>query len=212
MVLGTTIKCPHFLFFIYLFTMSNAYENALTTGKTVVRRWWVNPRSTKNQVSVQYAQQIERPATASSVESKMIALEQGTPDLGNKTGVTAIRSLSAEQAVKIFGAMEGTCYNDGDKLYFADDIYGFATGIEVVENFERNPYSSSQEPKVNPSTGEVVKAFNSATGTNMPVYRHTKLTAAEAISHSFLQAASADAAPAAQIVETLQMEGAGLQS
>lgn len=191
---------------------STAYQNALTTGKTVVRRWWVNPRSTKNQVSVQFAQQIERPATASSIESKMIAFEQGTPELGNTTGVTAIRSLSAEQAVKIFGAMEGTCYNDGDKLHYADDVYGFATGIEVVENFERNPYSSSQEPKVNPSTGEVVKALNPATGTSMPVYRHTKLTAAEAINHSFLQATPASAAPATQIVETLQMEGAGLQS
>ena len=170
--------------------MSNAYDNALATGKTVVRRWWANARSTKNQVSVQFQQEIDGPVTAAGTDSLMIALEQGTEALGGKQRPTAIRSMSAEQAVKLLGTIEGNCYEEGNKVIFADSVYGFATGIEVKEDFTKNPYSNSQQPKSNPTTGEVVTAINAATGTAMPVYRHTKLTAAEQCTHHFIDANS----------------------
>ena len=176
--------------------MSNSYENALATGKTVVRRWWANARSTKNQVSVQFQQEIDGPANAANVDSQMIALEQGTEALGGKQRPTAIRSVSAEQAVKLLGSIEGNCYEEGNKVIFADDVYGFATGIEVKEDFTKNPYSNNQQPKSNPSTGEVVTAVNSVTGTAMPVYRHTKLTAAAQCSHHFVDASAQAAEPA----------------
>ena len=170
--------------------MSQTYENALSTGKTVVRRWWANARSTKNQVSVQYQQEIDGPVTSSSMDSLMIALEQGTESLSGKQRPTAIRSMSAEQAIKLLGALEGSCNQEGDAIVFADDVYGFATGIEVKENFEKNPYSSAQTPKSNPSTGEVVTATNPANGALMPVYRHTKLTAAGQCAHNFVDASA----------------------
>jgi hypothetical protein len=170
--------------------MSQSYENALTTGKVVVRRWWANTRSTKNQVSVQFQQEIESPKTSSSMDSAMIALEQGTDALGGTQRPTAIRSLSAEQAIKLLGAIEGSSNQEGDAIVYADDLYGFVTGIEVKENFEKNPYSAAQEPKSNPSTGEIVTAINPANGALMPVYRHTKLTAAEQCAHNFVDASA----------------------
>jgi len=184
---------PHIsLLYLFILIMSNSYENALATGKTVVRRWWANTRSTKNQVSVQFQQEITGPVTSSSMDSVMIALEQGTESLGGTQRPTAIRSLSAEQAIKLLGAMEGSCNQEGDAVIFADDLYGFPTGIEVKEDFEKNPYSASQQPKSNPSTGEIVTAKNPANGALMPVYRHTKLTAAEQCSHSFVDTSAAE--------------------
>lgn len=170
--------------------MSNAYENALATGKVVVRRWWANAQSTKNQVSVQFQQEIDGPVTGNSVESAMIALEQGTEALGGKQRPTAIRSLSAEQAIKLLGSIEGNCYEEGKAIKYADEVYGFPTGIEVIENFDKNPFSKNQQPKSNPSTGEVVTAMHAGLGMKMPVYRHTKLTAATQVSHSFVDSSS----------------------
>tara|TARA_B100002019_G_scaffold286076_1_gene295984 strand:+ start:1227 stop:1991 length:765 start_codon:yes stop_codon:yes gene_type:complete len=208
---GRTYVATYYFTYFILFTMSNAYENALATGKTVVRRWWANARSTKNQVSVQFQQEIDGPVTASSLDSVMIALEQGTEALGGKQRPTAIRSMSAEQAIKLLGAMEGSCNQEGDAIIYADDVYGFPTGIEVKENFEKNPYSASQQPKSNPSTGEVITAVNPANGAHMPVYRHTKLTAAEQCSHSFVDA-NAEVATAAPSTFVAAGAAVGLES
>jgi len=174
--------------------MAQAYENALATGQVVVRRWWFNTNSSRNQVTVQFAQRIERPATAASSNSLLISLEQGTEGIGNETTVTALRSFSAEQAQSFFGSTEGTCMEGGD-VHFANDLYKSLGGgsdvdvaIQVKENFARNKYSQTQQPKSNPSTGEIVTALNPTTGTQMPVYRHTDIVLASTCKNEFISA------------------------
>jgi len=178
-----------------------AYENALNTGKCVIRRSWVNQNSSKNQVTVQFQQMVERPATdAASATSALIALEQGTDALGTHTYVTALRSFSADKIREVLGTDTVDFYQSGTPV-FANDLYaklgapeGMEFGIKVTENFEKNPYSKTQQPKANPSTGEVVVATNPATGTQMPVYRHTDLVPAQLCEHTFIASESAQTA------------------
>lgn len=184
--------------------MAQAFENALATGQVVVRRWWFNTNSSKNQVTVQFAQQIERPATsAADANSALIALEQGTEGIGNTTVVTALRSIDATRAQAFFGSTEGNCM-EGGTVHLANDLYkslgavaDVDLAIQVTENFEKNPYSSTQQPKSNPSTGEVVTALNPKTGTHMPVYRHTDLMLSKICSNKFIASESAEAQTAA---------------
>jgi hypothetical protein len=170
-----------------------AYENALDTGKCVIRRSWVNTNSSKNQVTVQFQQMVERPTTdAQSAANALIALEQGTDALGTHTYVTALRSFNADKIKEVLGSMEVDLYESGDPV-FANDLYrelgapeDIELAIQVTENFEKNPYSKTQSPKVNPSTGEIVVATNPVTGTQMPVYRHTDLVLAANCKHTFV--------------------------
>ena len=172
--------------------MAQAYENALATGKVVVRKWWVNENSSKNQITVQFQQEVERPASAASANSLLISLEQGTEALGNTTRATALRSFNAEHVIAALGSREGDSTMGGD-IMFANDFYaklgapaGTELAVQVTENFEKNPYSKNQAPKANPSTGEVVTALNPATGTNMPVYRHTDVVIASTCKNKFI--------------------------
>lgn len=155
----------------------NQFQTALTTGKVVVRRWWKNTNSSKNQVSVQFMQQIERPSDNSS----LVAIAQGTPSVQT---VTAIFSFAEDVALDHLGSTEGS-FVDGGQPIFAEDIFGMEINIQVTENFTRNPYAPNQEPKINPSTGEVVMSFDPETRTDSPVYRHTELVSGAA-SHTFL--------------------------
>jgi len=192
MELGTAIKCPHY-FLLFIFIMANpAYDQALATGKVVIRKWWVNTNSTKNQMTVQFQQTVERPETATTSSNALISLEQGTEALGNTTSVTALRSFSIDRAAAILKSREGDA-TMGSPVYYADDFYaalgapqGTTLGIQVTENFTKNAYSRTQTPKVNPSSGEIVVATNPTTGTQMPVYRHTDLVFAHDCVHTFV--------------------------
>jgi hypothetical protein len=183
--------------------MAQAYENALATGQVVVRRWWFNTNSSKNQVTVQFAQQVERPASsAADAASQLISLEQGTEGISNTTTVTALRSIDATRAQAFFGSTEGNAMQGG-VVHMANDLYkslgataDVDLAIQITENFEKNPYSKTQTPKSNPSTGEVVTALNPATGTHMPVYRHTDLMLSKICSNKFIASESQEAATA----------------
>lgn len=174
--------------------MLKAYSDALATGQVVIRKWWFNSNSEKNQVTVQFQQAVERPASAASANSLLISLEQGTEALGNTTNVTTLRSFNADKASAFLGSREGDSTQGGD-VKFANDLYkslgapaDIDLAVEVTENFEKNPYSKSHQPKKNPSTGEVVTAENPVTGTAMPVYRHTNLVLAQQCNHKFIVA------------------------
>ena len=184
--------------------MAQAYENALATGQVVVRRWWFNTNSSKNQVTVQFAQAVERPASsAADANSALIALEQGTEGISNTTTVTALRSIDADRAQAFFGSTEGNSMQGGT-VHLANDLYkslgasaDVDLAIQITENFEKNPYSKTQQPKSNPSTGEVVTALNPTTGTHMPVYRHTDLMVSKMCTNKFIASESAEAQTAA---------------
>lgn len=178
--------------------MAQAYSNALTTGQVVVRKWWVNTNSAKNQITVQFQQDVERPASAANANSLLISIEQGTEALGNTTRVTSLRSFNADKAAAILGSREGDA-TMGSPVMFANDFYaklgapaGTELAVQVTENFEKNPYSNSHQPKINPGSGEIVTANNPATGTNMPVYRHTDLVIASTCKHKFITTEQAE--------------------
>lgn len=151
--------------------MNPLFVNALDSGKVVVRRWWYNNNSDKDQVSVQFMQQIEKEGDNNS----LLAIAQGST---NKQSVTAIFSFSADVAQAHLGSTEGSFVTEGQPV-FANDMFGQEVNIQVTENFTANPYSKSHQPKINPGTGEVVTAYNAETGEDAPVYRHTELVSGQ---------------------------------
>lgn len=180
-----------------------AYQNALDTGKCVVRRSWVNTNSKAgNQVTVQFQQMVERPVTdAASATSALIALEQGTDNLGTHTAATALRSFNMDKIAQVFGTHEVDFWREGTPV-FCNDLYaalgapeGLEFVIQITENFEKNPYSKTQTPKSNPATAEIVVATNPVTGTQMPVYRHTDVVPASVCKHTFIASERASTIP-----------------
>lgn len=173
-----------------------AYDSALTTGEVVIRKWWFNTNSTKNQMSLQFQQEVERPANAQQTSSLLIGLAQGQEGLGNVTRATALMSFDANIAASVLGSKEGDA-TMGSPVFAAENFFKvlaenagkeFNTklAIQVTENFAKNPYAKKQSPKINPQSGEIIKSLNPETGTEMPVYRHTELVDAATCEHTFI--------------------------
>ena len=157
------------------------FANALSTGKVVVRRWWVNTQSEKDQVSVQFQQEIEKDTD----DNSLVAIAQG----GNsKQKPTAIFSFKTNVAQAILGSTEGSFVQGGQPIFGSEMWKGREVNIQVTENFTANPRSKSQQPKANPLTGEIVTSFNSDTQSNDPVYRHTEIVAGSP-THTFVETA-----------------------
>ena len=141
--------------------MSNSFKEALKTGKVIVRKWWYNEDSTKDQVTVLFQQEVEKPNSEGS--SKLLAASQGA---SYKQAVTALWSFRAEVAQDRLGSTEGNFVDEetipvtGNEMFnlIEDDV-----NIEVVENFTKNPYRKMHEPKMNVHTGEIVTALSSST-------------------------------------------------
>ena len=155
----------------------NNFQTALTTGKVVVRKWWVNANN-PNQIGVQFFQEIE----SSNQTNTLVALAQGIRPVQT---VSAIYSFAKEVALPLLGSTEGDLSNGSRVVYGSELFKGMSISIEVTENFQPNPFSSSHEPKINPGTGEVVLGYNDETGKNEPVYRHTNLVAGLNPKHSW---------------------------
>jgi hypothetical protein len=135
-----------------------------------------NLNSTKNQVTVQFAQQDVIDANAGGGGNRLVALAQGNS--GGSGIVMALLSFNAEVAQRLFGTTDA----DYSKLPFdqwptPDNLVaelGADVNIEVIENTTKNPNAPNQQPKINPATGEV-QTF----GGN-PIYRHTQLVTGKA--------------------------------
>ena len=148
--------------------METPFQKALETGQVVLRRWWSNANN-PDQVTLQFFQKVETQADTNS----LVSIAQGI-----KPGqiVSALQSFKKDVVLAKLGSTEGNLV-DSSSVVFARDVFGTDVSIKVTENFTPNPFSKSHEPKVNPSTGEVVLGFNSKTQQNDPVYRHTELVA-----------------------------------
>lgn len=143
-------------------------------NKTVkIRKIWVNEGSEKDQVTVQFASQLENVNN-----NKLIAAAQGGEGYGPSL-VTALLSFKAEVAQEMFG----TTSQD-----YSDDVFenwpeatafeakvGEPIAIQVVENTTKNPLSPNQTPKINPQTQEIL-CFD-----GQPIYRHTEVVLATAV-------------------------------
>lgn len=132
------------------------------TSEIKIRRIWENTNSSKDQVTVQFAQQ-----TAGG-GNPLLALTQGI----NLTGMlTALVSFSKEQCEKLFGTSSFDAKNFEDfKTYMDVSETPFsAFTISVEENTTQNPANPNQQPKVNPKTEAIL------TSGGQPIYRHTEL-------------------------------------
>tara|TARA_R110002096_G_scaffold131635_1_gene281639 strand:- start:822 stop:1358 length:537 start_codon:yes stop_codon:yes gene_type:complete len=144
----------------------STFKEALTTGKVVVRRAWTNTKNPE-QVAVQFFQQIDSPNSVNT----LVSMAQGIQPVQT---VSAIFSFAKDVAQSKLGNTDVDFTTGGEAVYAAD-MFDQEVSIQVTENFTANPYSVSHQPKINPGSGEVVTGFDSSTGTNMPVYRHTEL-------------------------------------
>jgi len=172
-----------------------AYDQALATGKVVIRKWWFNQNSDKNQISLQFQQAVERPQTQSSATSTLIGLAQGST-LGNTTRVTTLFSADATLAANVLGSREGDATMGSPVVlgnaFFSALAQAMGTeftgdlAIQITENLQKNPRAPRQTPKSNPNTGEIVMSYDATSGSMKPVYRHTELVDAAHCEHTFL--------------------------
>lgn len=152
------------------------------TSEIRIRRIWENTNSSKNQVTVQFAQQTQGGG------NPLLALTQGI----NLNGMlTALVSFSKEQCENLFGTSKFDpkdldkfeTYMDVSKTPFANFT------ISVEENTIQNPANPNQQPKVNPKTEAIL------TSGGKPIYRHTEL-AVKGVEKTVLLVADAIPAPA----------------
>ena len=169
--------------------MTNVFQQALETGKVIVRRAWLNNRSRKDQVSVQFMQEIESPNAGGNA---LVAVAQG---VGNgKQRITDVLSFARPQFLQLFGLdsidEEGVNYYDSDvEPPIAEDIFGMEVNISVTENTDPREYDDNgnavremnlRQAKLNPQTNEYLMSNGEH------IYRHTKMAPGEA-THQFLR-------------------------
>jgi len=164
------------------------YLELLATGAVVARKIWVNETSTKDQVTLQVAQKIKLPEEATVLSNKVAALSQGfDPSKVGFNTVTALISMKREIAQQMLGTVSED-FSQTDKGIDLSKVFGFKLEVNVVENTTKNPKSTKQTPKVNPSTNETL-LYN-----GQPIYRHTSLVEAGTAKSTFLRHTSTLAA------------------
>ena len=131
------------------------------TSQLKIRRIFNNENSTKDQVTVQFAQ------TTEGTGNPLLALTQGISGTGI---ITCLVSFARKQAVALFGAdtYDAPDLDDPETYMDAPEVLANAQ-ISVVENTVRNPNQPNQQPKIDPRTNEVL-GYNGE-----PIYRHTEL-------------------------------------
>ncbi len=171
-------------------------SEALKSGKVLVRKVWKNENS-PGQVSFQFIQRIEIPATG--ITNTLLGLAQGYEDAGYNR-VTAIMSFSEKSAYDTGLFPEGSDvidFSETDEVHYAGELFGRDVAISVEENFTQNPKRPNQEPKMNPTTNEVVMLNGN------PIYRHTEIVEANQVSRIFVSAKSV-AVTATEAIENLE--------
>lgn len=140
-------------------------------SKLKIRKIWLNFNSEKNQVTVQFAQQVE----GGTNQNALVAAAQGT-NFGPGM-VTSLLSFKADKALEYFGTTDAD-YSDQpfeqwpNATAFAEAVGG-ELAISVIENTKADPNRRTpQAPKNNPQTGEILLHDGS------PIYRHTEVAIA----------------------------------
>lgn len=130
-----------------------------------------NPNSTKDQVTVLFKQLVDNEGGA----NPLVAAAQGSQQFRQNSVVVPF-SFSSDMAIQYFGT---TTFNGRDVEF--DELPGIEkfeevvgpVGLSVVENTTQDPNRPNQQPKCNPSTGEVLMHGG------LPIFRHTSLVVGE---------------------------------
>jgi hypothetical protein len=153
-------------------------------GKVLVRSITPNTNSSKSQVTVQVACTVARntiPEGFFTTDTRnggtgsanpLVAIAQKSQFNDNIT-FGAVMSVSTDFAMEKFGVVSAD-YTEETTPVFADDIFDMTTCINVHRCNLQNPFSSKQQPIMNPSTQEVVQ-YN-----GKDLYQHTELNAGTA--------------------------------
>lgn len=169
------------------------FSKSLQTGKPFVVQSFLRESKTAP-VAVQFAQLILREDS-----NPVLTLQLG----GNVgTIITTIKNFTLEQARKL-GLNNGEnqkVFSD-DNVIFVDKISPMSLEIAVVENTTKNELMKSQQPKINPSTGEIL------TYKGQPIYVHTDLVVKEKVVRHFLQPDQQTNASTNVIVEAQRLKG-----
>lgn len=135
-----------------------------------IRRIWENTNSQKDQVTVMLAQEVEN--TASNV---LIAAAQGSDSFG-PSFITTLVSFAKAKAIEYFGTTDADYsagkFEDWPEPTKYVEAVGNPIAISVQETLVPNPNLKNPNPKVNPSTGEILCLDGK------PIYRHTELVLA----------------------------------
>lgn len=169
------------------------FPKALGTGKPFVVQSFMKDSKTAP-VAVQFAQQIIR-----DNDNPVLSLQLG----GNMgTIITTIKNFTLEQAKKLGlnNGEERKIFSD-DNVIFVETISPMSLEIAVVENTTKNEKLRSQQPKVNPVTGEIL------TYNKQPIYVHTDLVVKEKVVRHFLQPDQQNNASTNVIVEAQRLKG-----
>lgn len=155
---------------------SQEFVDRLNSGEVMLRKIWPNQNSKIGSFAAQYMQSIDTDEV-DPTRSVLAASLGFTP--GQR--VTAILTISPKKLQESGLALEETtfCF-DGDETLSAEELLGIPVDIDVVENTEKNPLQPMQEPKINPTTSEVL------THKGKPIYRHTQLVAKGRARQEFL--------------------------
>lgn len=169
------------------------FSKALASGKPFVVQSFLRESKTAP-VAVQFAQLILREGS-----NPVLSLQ-----LGGNTGtiITTIKNFTIEQAKKLGlnNGEEQKIFNDNNVI-FVERISPMALEIAVVENTTKNEKLRSQQPKVNPVTGEIL------TYNGQPIYVHTDLVVKEKVVRHFLQPDQQNNASTNVIVEAQRLKG-----
>ena len=131
------------------------YSEAVNTGKVVISKIWVNPNSTKDQVSVLVRQIIDNPNWDKSlINNPLAALSQG---YNGKMTLDAIQSFKREVAIQYFGTVSANYTNKssddgvaGENIgVFLDEKLDIDTAVSVIDSFEPNPNFTKHDPVQN---------------------------------------------------------------
>jgi hypothetical protein len=163
------------------------------TSELRIRRIFANENSTKNQVTVQFAQRTQGGG------NPLLALTQGINLEGT---LTALVSFDADQCQKLFGTTKFDA-KDVNNFETFMDVSGtpFASfTISVEENTTQNPANPNQTAKINPKTEQIL------TYGGKPIYRHTEL-ALKGTEKTILLVADSVPAPAAAPVDAMDAGG-----
>jgi len=153
---------------------STAFNAALKTGAVILREIQPSKKEGSDQLALHFMQEITMPETEG--RNKLVSILQKK---GNGTNrVTAIMSASPEFCED--NGLEVGKYSEDETIVTGEALFGEEVNIQVIENLTKNPYSTTQTPKINPDSGEVLEYKGD------PIFRHTDLKAGN-VTHSFLQ-------------------------
>jgi len=140
-------------------------ETSLNGTVCCIRRIMPSKNGNNEQATVQFVQLIEMPASASN--NPLLNFSQDPNRIGMGI-VTALMSFSVK-VLQTRGVAGFQDFSAGLVPFAAQLFDGQEVNIEVTESFLPNYKAQNQEPKINPTTGQVIKVGGK------PVYRHTEL-------------------------------------